>query len=237
MKNKKENTKYIVGHYISFGPHREKEFHVDYTHDDMEYALDDWTHLCDVLPEAEVEIRKQTTEVVVDRSIDEQYCQNAFEKFTSTINQELTTIKESSVSGDVYPNITKEQWLTAIEGIKVQFQRQYEEFKECHEDSSKEASTFVKAFGLPSKSFFIAPVLRDIFVDDEVLSLTKGFMTGPVGLFNSRKVEAFDVQKYDNFPEMLSFLNLQSQTKDIVIYYTCKEGDKYVFRGAFVDKQ
>ncbi len=69
MKNKKENTKYIVGHYIIFGPLREKEFHVDYTHDDMESALEDWTHLCDVLPEAEVEIRKQITETIVAREL------------------------------------------------------------------------------------------------------------------------------------------------------------------------
>ena len=69
MKNKEKNTKYIVGHYIIFGPHREKEFHVDYTHDDMESALDDWTHLCAVLPDTEVEIRKQTTETIVAREL------------------------------------------------------------------------------------------------------------------------------------------------------------------------
>jgi hypothetical protein len=150
----------------------------------------------------------------------------------------LTAIKESSiVLENAYPNVTKEEWLESTEQHKAYFQKQYEELKRFHENVCKADSAFVKAFGPPKSSFFPELVLKDIFVDETVLSLTKGFMTGPVGLFNSRKVEAFDVQKYDNFPEMLSFLNLQAQTKDIVIYYTCKEGDKYVFRGAFVDKQ
>ena len=69
MKNKDKNTKYIVGHYIIFGPHREKEFHVDYTHDNIVDAMEDWKHLCDVLPETEVEIRKQTTEIIVAREL------------------------------------------------------------------------------------------------------------------------------------------------------------------------
>ena len=67
MKNK--DTKYLVGHYIIFGPHREKEFHVDYTHDGMESAMDDFKHLCAVLPDTEVEIRKQTTETIVAREL------------------------------------------------------------------------------------------------------------------------------------------------------------------------
>ena len=69
MKNKEKNTKYLVGHYIIFGPHREKEFHVDYTHDDMDSAMEDWKHLCACLTDSEVEIRKQTTEIIVARKL------------------------------------------------------------------------------------------------------------------------------------------------------------------------
>ena len=69
MKSKKENTKFLVGHYIVFGPHREKEFHVDYTHEDKESAMEDWKHLCAVLPDTEVEIRKQITETIVAREL------------------------------------------------------------------------------------------------------------------------------------------------------------------------
>ena len=65
----KQNTKYLVGHYIIFRSHREKEFHVDYTHDDMESAMEDWKHLCEVLPDTEVEIRKQITETIVAREL------------------------------------------------------------------------------------------------------------------------------------------------------------------------
>ena len=67
MKNK--DTKYLVGHYIIFGPHREKEFHVDYTHDNIVDAVKDWEYLCAVLPDTEVEIRKQTTETIVAREL------------------------------------------------------------------------------------------------------------------------------------------------------------------------
>ena len=67
MKNK--DTKYLVGHYIIFGPHREKEFEADYIHDDMESAMKDWKYLCEVLPDTEVEIKKQTTETIVAREL------------------------------------------------------------------------------------------------------------------------------------------------------------------------
>lgn len=168
-----------------------------------------------------------------------QLAKNTFEEFASTIDQELTAIKESSVvSEDVYPNTTKEEWLESIEQHKAYFQKQYEELKNFYENARKPDSSFVKAFGPPKISFF--PELdkpKEIFVDDEVIALVDGFMCDPVGLFNSRKVEAFDEQKYDNFTEMLSFLKVQAKTKNVIVYMTYKEGDKYCFRGAFVDKQ
>ena len=62
----KADTKYIVGHYIRYRVSR--DFHVDFTHDDIEPAMSSWRHLCAELPvETEVEIRKQITEVVVAR--------------------------------------------------------------------------------------------------------------------------------------------------------------------------
>ena len=68
MKENKPTVKYLVGHYIDFLPPREREFHVDYTHDNLESAMKDFQHLCSELPkETDVEIRKQTTEFAVGR--------------------------------------------------------------------------------------------------------------------------------------------------------------------------
>lgn len=252
MKENKQTVKYLVGHYINFLPPREKEFHVDYIHDNLESAMKDWQYLCSELPkETNVEIRKQTTEFAVGRF----YEQNNFdstsedvakftsvidenvEKFASIIDQELTAIKESSVaSEDVYPNTTKEEWLESTEQHKAYFQKEYEELKQDYENCSKADSTFVKAFGLPKSSFFPEPVLKEIFVDEEIISLVDGFMCGPAGLFNSKGVVSAEVQKYDNLHEMKIFLNVQAKTKNIIVYMTYKEGDKYCFRGAFVNK-
>ena len=77
----------------------------------------------------------------------------------------------------------------------------------------------------------------DVFIDEEVINLVKGFVYGPVGVFRGKPIEATIVQKYDNIYELIIFLNLQAKTKDIVLYMTFKEDDKYCFRGNFIDKE
>ena len=63
------NVKYIVGHYIQYIVSR--DFHVDFTHDDLKSAWESFEHLCKELPtETDVEIRKHTTETIVSRSYD-----------------------------------------------------------------------------------------------------------------------------------------------------------------------
>lgn len=186
------------------------------------------------------------------------------EDFASTISQELTSIqnpsctrhyelnKEATSTEDLfnvsidctpmppvkeptYPNATKEEWLVAIENAKKRLQEEYDNAKKFNDPNSKENETFAKAFGLPHNHFFSPVVLKEVFVDEDVLASTKGFMLGPVGMFNSKVVEA-SIQKYDSLAEMVIFLRVQAKTKDIVIYHTFKERDKYYFRGAFVDK-
>lgn len=62
----KTKTSYIVGHYIQY--YVSRDFHVDFTHDDLESAMSSFRHLCAELPdETDIEIRKQVTEVVVAR--------------------------------------------------------------------------------------------------------------------------------------------------------------------------
>jgi hypothetical protein len=59
-------TSYIVGHYIQY--YVSRDFHVDFTHDNLESAISSFRHLCAELPEeTDVEIRKQITETVVTR--------------------------------------------------------------------------------------------------------------------------------------------------------------------------
>jgi hypothetical protein len=63
----KKDTKYLVGHYIQY--HVSRDFHVDFTHDDLEAAMSSFKHLCAELPhETDIEIRKQVTETVVSRN-------------------------------------------------------------------------------------------------------------------------------------------------------------------------
>ena len=62
-------TNYIVGHYIRTSTF--KDFHIDFTHDDLKTAIESWQHLCRELPlETDVEIRKQTIEVVIAKKVD-----------------------------------------------------------------------------------------------------------------------------------------------------------------------
>lgn len=62
----KTKTNYIVGHYIQY--YVSKDFHVDFTHDDLDSAMSSFRHLCTELPhETDIEIRKQVTETVVVR--------------------------------------------------------------------------------------------------------------------------------------------------------------------------
>lgn len=70
MKENKQTVKYLVGHYIKFLPPREKSFNEDFIHDNLKSAMEDFEHLCSILPNTEIEIRKQTTEVAVARTID-----------------------------------------------------------------------------------------------------------------------------------------------------------------------
>ena len=135
-----------------------------------------------------------------------------------------------------YPNATKEEWLVAIENAKKRFEEEYEDAKQYNNPNSEDNKTFAAAFGLPHNHFFRPVVLKEVFVDEDVLALTSGFMLGPVGMFNNKAVQAGYAQKYDNLHEMLIFLKAQAKTQNIIVYLTYKEGDKYYFRGAFVSK-
>ena len=65
----KTKTNYIVGHYVQYVVSR--DFHVDFTHDDLKSAWESFEHLCKELPnETDVEIRKHITETIASRTYD-----------------------------------------------------------------------------------------------------------------------------------------------------------------------
>lgn len=141
----------------------------------------------------------------------------AISNIFETTKTALSSIEDKFVQPKplLMPNVTKEKWLHAMDHLKSQYQRQYEETKKEYPELN------IK--------------LQEIFIDEEVISLVKGFMVGPVGVFCNNLIEGNIVQKYDNLPELKIFLNLQAKTKDIVLYMTFKEDGKYFFRGNFVD--
>ena len=136
-----------------------------------------------------------------------------------SISEELASINDSFLQPKppLLPDVTKEEWLQSIDSLKSKFQQQYENNKEKYPELN------IKQ--------------QEIFVDEEVVLLVKGFMCGPVGVFRNKAVEATIVQKYDNIHELRIFIKLQAKTKDIVLYIIYKEDDKYCFRGAFLDKE
>lgn len=65
----KTKTKYIIGHYVQY--YVSRDFHVDFTHDDLKSAWESFEHLCRELPnKTDVEIRKQITETIASRKYD-----------------------------------------------------------------------------------------------------------------------------------------------------------------------
>jgi hypothetical protein len=132
-------------------------------------------------------------------------------------------IKEGNTVNPIQePDITKEQWLKAMDDAKATYKRMYENSKDFYEQAE-------------DKSWHINPVETNIIMEDDIINAAKGFMVGPVGLFRNKIVEAC-VQKFDNLAEMHIFLFVQCKTKDMVLYMTYEQGGKYFFRGSFVDQ-
>lgn len=147
---------------------------------------------------------------------------------SNLISFEMTRVEKQIEEGNKArpiqePDITKEQWLGAIERHKAQYKRQFEEAKKYQEDN-------------PDNKWCLPAIETKIFVDDFITDLAKGFLVGPVGIFRNRGVEA-ETQTFDSLSEMHIFLNVQSKTQDMVLYTTFEQKGKYYWRGKFVYKQ
>jgi hypothetical protein len=147
------------------------------------------------------------------------------------VNVEMTKIQEEIAEGNEAkpinePNITKRQWMESQEKHKARYEKDYNDWAEFFADEKNQDNQFVTM-----------PKQTNIIRDDKIINAAKGFMLSPVGLFRNSLVSA-ETQQFDTLSEMQIFLiNVQSRTKDMVLYMTFEQGGKYYFRGTFVDKR
>jgi len=143
------------------------------------------------------------------------------------INAEINKLEEQIKEGKEYkpiqePDPTKEEWLQSVERAKTYYSKIYNEAKEFFDNNE-------------DKSWCVEPVETHIILDEKIINMAKGYMIGPVGLFRSNLIEAI-VQSFDNLSEMQLFLEVQSKTKDMVLYMIYEQAGKHFFRGNFVYK-
>jgi len=155
------------------------------------------------------------------------------------INAEINKLEEQIKEGNEYkpiqePDATKEEWLQSVERAKTYYSKIYNEAKEFFESKIyNEAKEFFD--NNKDKSWCPEPVETHIILDETIINMAKGYMIGPVGLFRNKLIEAI-VQSFDNLSEMQLFLEVQSKTKDMVLYMTYEQAGKHFFRGNFVNK-
>lgn len=144
------------------------------------------------------------------------------------VDFELTTINKQIEEGNnanpiSVDDITKNEWLEAMEKFKDRYKREYTEGKKTYEEG-------------PKAEWMTKPTETNIILNDDIINAAKGFMVGPVGLFRNKAVEA-ETQKFDSLAEMQIFLlNVQCKTKDMVMYMTFEQNGKYFWRGKFVNR-
>lgn len=77
---------------------------------------------------------------------------------------------------------------------------------------------------------------QKIFVDDDIIKKTKGFMCGPVGIFNSKAVQAGKPFDFNSLQELKDWVEEESSKHDMIIYKTYEENGKYYWRGDLLNK-
>jgi hypothetical protein len=71
---------------------------------------------------------------------------------------------------------------------------------------------------------------KTVFFDDDIIKNVKGFMCGPVGVFNNKAVQAA-TKVFTSLQELKDWVKDQSLNNDMVIYMTFEENGKYIWRG------
>ena len=76
---------------------------------------------------------------------------------------------------------------------------------------------------------------KEIFIDDDIVNASKGFMTTPIGLHNGVAIEAgtWYSSDFEHFKKQC--LNEASKF-DSILYMTFKDEERYYWRGALLPK-
>lgn len=150
---------------------------------------------------------------------------NVFDVITEKVDpNELNVVHDPFKELKEEPDVTREQWDASIVHHEQRFNEQFEQIKQYYSPELAKAT----------QNKWGELVKTEIILDDEIIGMAKGFMLGPVGLYNGRAIAA-EFQKFDNLAEMKIFLGIQSKTKDMVLYMTFKQNGSYCWRGAFVN--
>ena len=77
---------------------------------------------------------------------------------------------------------------------------------------------------------------ENVFVNDDVMKHMKGYMVGPVGIFNNKGIEATTHQSFNTLDELKEWVTKTASQKDMVIYMTFEKnnGSSYHWRGTLV---
>jgi hypothetical protein len=183
--------------------------------------------------EAFTNVIKDTFEDIKNPSVDRVYRFNPEKEGRFEISNEERTRTSFDPFAELRkePNATKKEWDAAMKSQEEYFEEDYKRRKEWYEQAMAEPSKFDWA----PIDWRTEPTKNEIIYDEEIISLTKGFMVGPVGLYNGGCIAA-ETQKFDNLAEMQIFLKVQAKTKDMVTYMAFKQDKKYFWRGTFVER-
>jgi len=96
----------------------------------------------------------------------------------------------------------------------------------------KEWITSIQAIVSARSAFTIN---KNIFIDDDIINNVKGFMCGPVGVFNNKLVEAA-TKIFISLQALKDWVQEESLKNDMVIYMTFEENGKYYWRGDIILK-
>jgi hypothetical protein len=85
---------------------------------------------------------------------------------------------------------------------------------------------------------------KDNFFDSDIIAAAKAFMIDVVGVYRKKAIVAEQFREFDTLEELRKNILMEAKEKDMVLYRTVtfeklksKEGIKYAWLGAFVDKQ
>jgi hypothetical protein len=154
----------------------------------------------------------------------------SWEKRQKTVEEQLDLIRSLMT-----PEIIGEEVLDLSTNVQKSLEN-YEDttnkvFDEIENISKNEWLDFITS---AQKSFKSSIIKENVFVDDDVINNTKGYMLGPVGIFNNKGVQATNHHSFNSLDELKAWVEEKSQKHDMVIYMTYENNNKYHWRGALV---